>query len=106
MCWPFCADQPSNAARLSQILDVAYELFEVRTGELGSRAICRLGTFPIGNDGAILGEASEVLEKAFGEDRMRKIEKAREMRKASVDGWNEGGSSRLDLQRFVGELSR
>ena len=60
----------------------------------------------MGSDEAVLDEANEVLEKAFGEDGMRKREKAREMRKAILDGWEEGGSSRRDLQRFVGELSR
>ena len=60
----------------------------------------------MGTDGAVLDEANEVLEKAFGEDGMRKIEKAREMRKAIVDGWNEGGSSRRDLQRVLGDVSR
>ena len=33
----------------------------------------------MGSDGAVLDKANEVLEKAFGEDGMRKIEKAREM---------------------------
>ena len=60
----------------------------------------------MGSDGAVFDEANEVLEKAFGEDGMRKREKAREMRKAIVYEWNLGGSSRRDLQRFVGELSR
>ena len=60
----------------------------------------------MGSDEAVLDEANEVLEKAFGEDGMRKREKAREMRKAVLSGWDEGGSSRLDLQRFVGALSR
>ena len=44
-------------------------MFEVRTGELGSRAICRLGRAPDGSDGAVL---DVVLEKAFGEDGLRK----------------------------------
>ena len=60
----------------------------------------------MGSDGAVLDEANEVLGKAFGEDGMRKREKAREMRKAILDGWDEGGSSRRDLQRFVGEVLR
>ena len=45
-------------------------------------------------------------QERFGENGMRKIEKAREMRKAIVAGWNEGGSSRRDLQRFLGDVSR
>ena len=57
-------------------------------------------------DGAVLDEANEVLEEVFGEDGMRKIEKAIQMRKAIVDRWNKGGSSRRDLQRFLGEVSR
>ena len=60
----------------------------------------------MGSDGAVPDKANEVLEKAFGEDGMRKIEKARDMRKAIVDGWNKGGSSRRDLQRVLGDVSR
>ena len=60
----------------------------------------------MGTDEAVLDETNEILEKAFGEDGMRKREKAREMRKAILNGWEEGGYSRRDLQRFVGELSR
>ena len=60
----------------------------------------------MGSDDAVLDESNEVLGKAFGEDGMRKREKAREMRNAILDGWEEGGYSRRDLQRFVRELSR
>ena len=60
----------------------------------------------MGTDGGVLDEANEVLEEVFGEDGMRKIEKAIQMRKAIVDGWNEGGSSRQDLQGFLGDVSR
>ena len=60
----------------------------------------------MGSDGAVLDESNEVLGKAFGEDGMRKREKAREMRKAVLSGWDEGGSSRRDLQHFLGDVSR
>ena len=60
----------------------------------------------MGSDEAVLDEANEVLEKAFGEDGKMKREKTREMWKAILNGWDEGGSSRRDLQRFVGEVLR
>ena len=51
---------------------------------------------------------SESLATVFVEDRMTKRENKREVRKMIMDGWDEdeGGSSRRDLQHFIGELAR
>ena len=106
ICWPFIADQPTNAARLSCLLDVAYELFEVRTGESGLKPIHRLGRAPVGTIEAVREEAHTVLDKAFGADGARKRANAQALAREAAKAWDEEGPARRDLRRFVATLTK
>ncbi|KAK7682539.1 hypothetical protein QCA50_014339 [Cerrena zonata] len=106
ICWPFGADQPTNAARLSSVLDVAYELFEIRTGELGLKPIHRLGKAPLGTVEAIRNEASSVLEKAFGADGARKRANMKILQEAVSSTWSENGPAQRDLLRLIATLPK
>ena len=106
ICWPFGGDQPTNAARLSSVLDVAYELFEVRTGENGLKPIYRLGRAPVGTSDAVRDEARSVLEKAFGKEGARKSVNMRRLQEEVLRTWDEDGSARRDLKRFIATLSK
>ncbi|TCD70764.1 hypothetical protein EIP91_001793 [Steccherinum ochraceum] len=64
ICWPFHADQPCNATRLSRSLDVAYELTEVRSGK-GLLPLYHTGKAPTGTIEAIQLELRQILEKAW-----------------------------------------
>ena len=103
--WPYGADQPANAARLSSKLNVAYELFEVRTGEFASKPIHRLGRAPIGTIEAVREEADRVLEQAFGEDGDTKRANMKKLQAEILNVWNEGGPARRDLLRFLSVFS-
>ena len=103
ICWPFGADQTTNAARLS-VLDVSYELFEVRTGEYGLKAVHRLGRAPIGTLEAVREEAHDVLDKAFGEDGARKRANIKLLSQRIRKAWDESGSARRELCRFIATL--
>ena len=104
ICWPFSGDQPTNAARLASILDVAYELFEVRTGEHGLKPIYRLGHAPIGTMNSARDEVRSVLEKAFGEDGAKKRANMKLLQGEFLKAWDEEGLARKDLRRFVSTL--
>ncbi|KAJ3489171.1 hypothetical protein NLI96_g2320 [Meripilus lineatus] len=100
ICWPFSADQPSNAARLSDILNVAYELFEVRNG-LGLKPTLRNGKVPTGTPEAIRAEAHQILESAFGKEGEKKRENLKKVKEEILGAWKEGGSSYLSMNALV-----
>lgn len=104
ICWPFHVDQPTLAAQLSEINNVAYELLEVRTGERGLKPLYRTGRAPLGTLEAVREEASIVLEKAFGDDGLKKRANLKKLQEAILSTWNEDGSSRRDLDRLVASV--
>ncbi|KAK7681774.1 hypothetical protein QCA50_015121 [Cerrena zonata] len=106
ICWPFSADQPTNSARLSFVLDVAYELFEVRAGPHGSKPIHRIGKAPLGTIEAVRDEARSVLKSAFGADGARKRSNMKKLQQAVLNTWSENGPARRDLRRFVATLHK
>lgn len=103
ICWPFSADQPANAARLSDVLDVAYELVEVRNGK-GLKPILRNGKVPVGTVEAIREEAALVLENAFLADGQRKRENLEKLRGAILSTWEDGGSARVSMNALADAL--
>ncbi|OSC96255.1 glycosyltransferase family 1 protein [Trametes coccinea BRFM310] len=109
--WPFEADQPLNAVRLTEHFSAAYELLEVCTG-LGLKPLCRNGKAPAGTLDAVRAEARDVLKRALGEEGAGKRAKALQLREAvradweepSGSGEGEGGASWRDFRAFVGAL--
>ena len=100
ICWPFHADQPTNAIHLTENLDIAYELLEVRTGQ-GLKPIYRTGKAPTGTLDAVREEAHCVFEQAFGEDGEHKRSKIQCLQESFADAWKEEGPADLALQRFL-----
>ena len=85
---------------------MAYELFEVRTGENGLKPIYRLGRAPVGTSDAVRDEARSVLEKAFGEDGARKSANMKKLQGEVLRTWDEDGPAKKDLKRFIATLSK
>jgi len=100
ICWPFHADQGINAAHLTVNLDVAYELFEVRTGH-GLKPIYHTGKAPVNTPEALREEASDVLTKAFGEDGETKRANMKKLQEKVLTSWESGGPSEVELKRLV-----
>ena len=101
ICWPYRAEQPQNAVHLDHNADIAYELFEIRTGDHSEKEIARLGKAPTGTLDAVRAEARDVLDKAFGEDGKRKRENTMKMREAVLNAWNEDGTSKRDVEKLM-----
>lgn len=101
--WPFEGDQPINASRLADTLQVGYELIEVRTG-LGLQPMLRSGRSPVGTLDAVKAEARDILTRAFGDHGARLRENLGPLRRALLGEWEEGGASRRDVVGFLNSL--
>ena len=99
ICWPFDGDQPSNAAHISWMHAVGYELFEVRNGN-GLLPIRRLGNKrPTGTIEATRKEFRTIINLAFGYDGDLKRSKAQWFAEQFARSWEKDGSSTLELKR-------
>ncbi|GJE92129.1 hypothetical protein PsYK624_082820 [Phanerochaete sordida] len=105
ICWPFSADQPLNAVHLSENLDIAYELHEVRTGERGLKPLRRTGKAPAGTPEALRAEIHAVLEKAFGDDGAQKRRNVHKLRQGMLTLWKDGGEARLASEQLLDDAA-
>ena len=103
ICWPLSADQPTNAIKLSIVHDVGYELLEVRTGP-GLNKILHTGETPVGTLEAVRAEANKVLDKAFGEDGLRKRANMKKLKEKIERAWDQGGPAEVDMAKFLDSL--
>ncbi|TFY68835.1 hypothetical protein EVJ58_g772 [Rhodofomes roseus] len=103
ICWPFSFDQPLNAIHLTENLNVAYEIFQGRTGP-GLKPIHRLGKAPEGTLDSVKEEAREILLNAFGEDGIRKRENVQALRQRTLDARSKRGTSTHDIHVFLDTL--
>ncbi|EIW53235.1 UDP-Glycosyltransferase/glycogen phosphorylase [Trametes versicolor FP-101664 SS1] len=101
--WPIFTDQPVNAIHLTDHLDVAYELLEVRHGT-GLGPIFRTGKTPTGTLAAVREELGKVLECAFGEDGQAKRKRLQVLRTTLDQAWAEDGVARAEVESFLEDL--
>lgn len=86
--------------QLTEKLDVAYELLEVRTGD-GLRPIYRTGTAPEGTPEALRREIDDVLSKAFGQDGTEKRRNVERLKGEFTRAWEEESFARRNLDDFA-----
>lgn len=101
--WPISAEQPINAIHLTDHLNVAYELIEVRNGS-GLGPIYRNGKKPTGTIDAVKAEMHDVLDRAFGEDGTKKRESVRALQKTLRAAWSDDGTARKEVESLLDEL--
>ncbi|EIW63502.1 UDP-Glycosyltransferase/glycogen phosphorylase [Trametes versicolor FP-101664 SS1] len=101
--WPIDADQPLNAIHLTEGLNVAYELIEVRNG-CGLGKIYRNGRTPVGTIDAVKEEMRGVLDQAFGADGAEKRVRLQGLRTKLQAAWNEDGIARREVGAFLDEF--
>ena len=101
--WPFTTDQPLVAVHITNVHETGYELLEVRSG-YGLKKIYRTGYTPLGTLDAVREEARDVLMRAFGEDGKKKRERLQEVRAAILREWDEGGTSKENMVKFLNAL--
>ncbi|KAF5313261.1 hypothetical protein D9619_003741 [Psilocybe cf. subviscida] len=101
IAWPFLADQPHNAAHLSENLKIAIELTEVRTGDNGLKPMRRTGRAAKGTRAAVREEFLGVIDDIRGA-RGAKLRAAVERLKGEyAKAWEEEGDAKLELQTFL-----
>ncbi|RPD68621.1 UDP-Glycosyltransferase/glycogen phosphorylase [Lentinus tigrinus ALCF2SS1-7] len=98
--WPIIADQPPNAIHLSETLDVAFELIEVRHGE-GAGKIYRNGRVPVATVDAVKAEMRDILERAYGEEGARKRVKIMSLRETLQSAWSEDGIAKREVEALL-----
>ncbi|PPQ81811.1 hypothetical protein CVT25_013647 [Psilocybe cyanescens] len=101
ICWPFEADQPAAAAHMTENLNVAFELVEVRTGENGLKPLLRNRRKAKGTREAVGVEIREVIDacRSAKGDELRKNAQALKIKFA--EAWAADGVSRKEFQAFV-----
>lgn len=103
IAWPFTADQPQHALWLSQVLDSAFELVQVRTGVAQQMKALRgapQGTEIRGTSDAIRQEMVAVLSQARGQVGVRKRANAKAAQEKLLAATQRGGS----VGRYLDEL--
>ncbi|GJE92136.1 glycosyltransferase family 1 protein [Phanerochaete sordida] len=105
ICWPFSADQPLNAVQMTENLDVAYELLEVRNSASGLKPLRRTGKAPVGTPEALRAEMRAVLAEAFGEDGVRKRRNIRKLREGARELWKDGGEARRAAEELLNDVA-
>ncbi|KAJ7673961.1 hypothetical protein DFH06DRAFT_1319078 [Mycena polygramma] len=101
ICWPFEGDQAIAAVYLSQKLNVAFHLIEVRTGK-GLQPL-HSGQVPRATPEARRAEFREVLDQCRGEIGEEKRRNVKQMQKDLAGNWAPGGSSTLSVAKFLAE---
>ncbi|KAF8577002.1 glycosyltransferase family 1 protein [Ramaria rubella] len=102
IAWPMEVDQPATAAHLTLVLDVAFEMLEVRTGP-GLKPLWR-GIQPVGTDEAVTAEARNVIRGTRSPEGVRKRKKAEALRDRLKKEWEEGGASLSNLRELLTDV--
>ena len=100
ICWPFAADQPAAAAHVTENLHVAFELFQVRTGD-GLKRLYRNGVTPEGSREAVGREIRHTIDLCRSEKGQEMRNNAERLKVKFAKAWDEDGSARQELRNFL-----
>ena len=100
ICWPIAADQPSSAAHLTENLNVAFELFQVRTGK-GVKPLARNGIAAEGTREAVGIEIRQTIDLCRSEKGQEKRRNAGELKTKFAQTWEEDGKGRQEICKFL-----
>ncbi|KZO90767.1 glycosyltransferase family 1 protein [Calocera viscosa TUFC12733] len=102
IAWPVAVDQTQGARWVSEVLDTAFELLQVRVG-LGQKKAFRggpNGTDIIGTEEAIKAEMKDVLKRALGEEGKQKRANASKVKQIIHDSEMPGGQVDQHFELF------
>ncbi|KAJ7904930.1 hypothetical protein B0H13DRAFT_1881517 [Mycena leptocephala] len=103
ICWPFGGDQPIAAVHLSENLNVAFHLMEVRTGK-GLQPLHN-GLVPLGTRTAMSAELRLIFDQCRDEVGKEKRRNAERMREKVANAWVAGGPSVVAMNAFFADFS-
>ncbi|THV01911.1 UDP-Glycosyltransferase/glycogen phosphorylase [Dendrothele bispora CBS 962.96] len=105
--WPFAADQPHNAALMSRTHRAGFELFNVRSGENGTKipyvfkhemSNYSVPTFTLE---ASKAEIRDLITRLQGEEGSRVRENFERLADKYVRGWDKHGEARRNMEAFL-----
>ena len=100
ICWPISADQPAAAAHLTENLNVAFELFQVRTGD-GLKPLARNGVAAEGTREAVGIEIRRTIDLCRSEKGKEMKSNAEKLKVKFAQTWEEGGMGRREILKFL-----
>ena len=100
ICWPISADQPAAAAHLTENLNVAFELFQVRTGG-GLKPVARNGIAAKGTREAVGIELRQTIDLCRGEKGQKMKSNAKQLKVKFAQTWEENGMARQEIRKIL-----
>ena len=104
ICWPIVADQPTSAAHLTENLNVAFELFQVRTGD-GLKPLARNGLAAEGTREAVGIEIRQTIDLCRSEKGQAMRSNAEQIKMKFVKAWEDDGTARQEIRKFIHKYS-
>ena len=101
ICWPFNLDQLIGSAHLTENLNVAFELFQMRTGEGLNLPIHRNGLTPQGTRTAVGIEIWQSIDLCHSEKGRKLTKNAEKFRVMFMKACDEDGAARREIRNFL-----
>jgi len=100
ICWPIAVDQPTAAAHLTENLNVAFELFQVRTGD-GLKPLARNGIAAEGTREAVGIELRQTIDLCRSETGQVMKNNAEQLKLKFAKAWEDDGIARQEIRKFL-----
>ena len=100
ICWPITADQPAAAAHLTENLNVAFELFQVRNGD-GLKPLARNGLAAEGTREAVGIEIRQTIDLCRSEKGQVMKSNAEQLKIKLAKEWEVDGTARQEICKFL-----
>ena len=105
ICWPITADQPAAAAHLTGNLNVAFELFQVRTGD-GLKPLARNGLAAEGTREAVGIEIRQIIDLCRCEKGQVMRSNAEQLKLKFAKAWEDDGIARQEIRKVLRKYAR
>ena len=100
ICWPITADQPAAAAHLTENLNVAFELYQVRTGD-GLKPLARNGFAAEGTREAVGAEIRQTIDLCRSEKGQEMRRNAEQLKLKFAKAWEDDGTARQEIRKVL-----
>ena len=100
ICWPISVDQPAAAAHLTENLNVAFELYQVRTGD-GLKPLARNGLAAEGTREAVGIEIRQTIDLCRSEKGRVMRNNAQHLKLQFAKAWEDDGMARQEIRKFL-----
>ena len=100
ICWPISVDQPAAAAHLTENLNVAFELYQVRTGD-GLKPLARNGIAAEGTREAVGNEIRQTIDLCRSEKGQVMRNNAEQFKLKFAKAWDDDGIARQEIRKVL-----